>query len=230
MRVPKRAFKIRRACFITLTGVMSFGFVQNKAAEGLQRGTAKADFNREIRPILTENCYKCHGPDDGGRKAKLRFDLREAALKPAKSGKIAIVPGAPEKSEMIARVTTTDDDDRMPPLKTGKKLSSAQVESLRRWIAQGAPYATHWAYVKPIRPLLPEVKARTWPHNPVDRFVLARLEREKLRPSARADRLTLIRRVSLDLTGLPPTPEEVAKFMRDRSVRAYEHLVDRLLN
>ena len=229
MKVPKRAFKIRRACFITLTGVMSFGFVQNKAAEGLQRGTAKADFNREIRPILTENCYKCHGPDDGARKAKLRFDLREAALKPAKSGKIAIVPGAPEKSEMIARVTTTDDDDRMPPLKTGKKLSSAQVESLRRWIAQGAPYATHWAYVKPVRPPLPEVKNKRWPINPIDHFILGSLESAGLKPSPRADRYTLIRRVSLDLTGLPPTLDEVDQFVKDRDPRAYEKLVDRLL-
>src|SRR6266404_3907686 len=144
MKVPKRAFKIRRACFITLTGVMSFGFVQNKAAEGLQRGTAKADFNREIRPILTENCFKCHGPDDGARKARLRFDLRAEALKPAKSGQVAIVAGAPEKSELMARITATDADDRMPPLKTGKHLTPAQIESLRSWIAQGAPYATHW--------------------------------------------------------------------------------------
>src|SRR5882724_5348129 len=117
-----------------------------KAAETSKNSPVKVDFNREIRPILSENCYKCHGPDDEARKAKLRFDVRADALKPAKSGSVAIVPGAPEKSEMIARITAQDEDDRMPPLKTGKKLSQTQIESLRRWIAQGAPYATHWAY------------------------------------------------------------------------------------
>src|SRR5207253_667762 len=130
-----------------------------------------------------ENCFKCHGPDDGARKAKLRFDLRAEALKPAKSGQVAIVPGAPDKSELIARITAPDADDRMPPLKSGKHLTPAQIESLRRWIAQGAPYATHWAYVKPARPALPDVKNKHWPRNPIDRFLLARLEREHLKPS-----------------------------------------------
>ena len=161
---------------MTLAGLVSLNGINAVAAESLQRGAAKVDFNREIRPILTENCYKCHGPDDGARKAKLRFDLRDAALKPAKSGKTAIVPGAPEKSEMIARVTTTDDDDRMPPLKTGKKLTPSQSESLRRWIAEGAPYAIHWGYVKPVRPPLPQVNNKRWPLNPIDHFVLGRLE------------------------------------------------------
>src|SRR3954470_13992657 len=150
-------------------------------------GTAtKVDFNRDIRPILSENCYKCHGPDDEARKAKLRFDVRADALKPAKSGKIAIVPGAPEKSELLARITAEDADDRMPPLKTGKKLTPAQIESLRNWIAQGARYATHWAYVKPSRPPLPIVSNKQWPRNAVDRFILARLEREHLAPSVQA--------------------------------------------
>src|SRR5207248_5625364 len=108
---------------------------------------SKIDFNREVRPILTENCFKCHGPDEGARKAKLRFDVRAEALKPAKSGQTAIVPGSPEKSEMVARITATDLDDRMPPLKSGKKLTTPQIETLRRWIAQGAPYAMHWSYV-----------------------------------------------------------------------------------
>jgi len=200
-------------------------------AVGLQAaGAPTIDFNREVRPILSENCYKCHGPDEAARKARLRFDIRAEALKPAKSDRTAIVPGSPEKSELIARITASDPDDRMPPQSTGKRLSTAQVETLRRWIAQGATYAPHWAYVKPGRPRLPEVKAKQWPRNPVDRFVLARLEREKLKPSVRADRLTLIRRVSLDLTGLPPTPEEVSRFLRDSSPQAYEHLVDRLLS
>src|SRR5258708_1530000 len=151
-------------------------------------------FNRDIRPILAENCYKCHGPDDGERKAKLRFDLRVEAFKPAKSGKIAIVPGAPQKSELIARITASDPDDRMPPAKTGKKLSPAQIETLRQWISEGAPYATHWAYVKPSRPALPAVRNTRWVRNPIDRFILARLEKEGPPPSQQANRPTLIRR------------------------------------
>ena len=202
-----------------------------RSAPNQPTGADKVDFNRQIRPILAENCFKCHGPDEGARKSKLRFDMRAEALKPAKSGKIAIVPGAPEKSEMIARVTTSDEDDRMPPLKkTGKKLTPLQIDTLRRWIGQGAPYATHWAYVKPAGPPLPPVKNLRWTRNPIDRFILARLEREGLKPSAEANRYTLVRRVSLDLTGLPPTLDEVDRFVRDQDAQAYEHLVDRLLN
>src|SRR5437660_12655507 len=111
------------------------------AAQNPKGTTAKIDFNRDIRSILTENCFKCHGPDDGARKAKMRLDIRAEALKPAKSGLLPIVPGAPEKSELVARITASDPDDRMPPLKSGKKLTAAQIESLRRWVVQGAPYA-----------------------------------------------------------------------------------------
>ena len=189
----------------------------------------KVDFDRQIRPILSENCYKCHGPDANERKAKLRFDVREEALKPAKSGERAIVPGVPDKSQMVARITATDPDDRMPPLKSGKKLSSEQIDLLRRWIAQGAPYAGHWSYIKPVRPALPAVRNKSWPRNPIDSFILSRLERERLTPSPEADRYTLIRRVSLDLTGLPPSLEEVDAFVKDRRAGAYEKLVDRLL-
>lgn len=187
------------------------------------------DFNRDVRPILSENCFKCHGPGEEERKAKLRLDLRDAATKSAKSGNVAIVPGAAEKSELVARITAKDPDDRMPPLKTGKTLSHAQIEVLSRWIAQGAPYAVHWAYVKPQRPPLPSVRHNRWPRNPIDYFILARLEREGLTPSAPADKPTLIRRVSLDLTGLPPTITEVDEFLQDKSPDAYERLVDRLL-
>ena len=198
-------------------------------AEGAKSKGPSIDFNTQIRPILTENCFKCHGPDDGARKAKLRLDIRNEALKPAKDGKLAIVAGSPEKSELISRVTTADEDDRMPPIKTGKNLSPAQIESLRRWIAQGAPYATHWSYVKPVRPQLPEVKNKRWIRNAIDHFILARLEREGLKPSPEADRYSLIRRVSLDLTGLPPTMQEVNAFVKDPDPKAYEKLVDRLL-
>src|SRR5260221_5163032 len=192
-------------------------------------GPAKIDFNREIRPILSENCYKFHGPDGNKRKAKLRFDIREEALKPAKSGERAMVPGAPERSQLVRRITATDPDDQMPPPKSGKKLTARQIELLRWWVEQGAPFATHWAYVKPVRPPLPVVKNKRWPRNAVDRFILARLEREGLSPSPEADRYALIRRASLDLTGLPPTLEEVDQFVKDAKPDAYEKLIDRLL-
>ncbi len=204
-------------------------FSATAATDTTKKPGPHVDFNRDIRPILSENCYKCHGPDDGARKAKLRFDIRSEALKAAKSGEIPIVPGSPEKSQIVARITATDPDDRMPPIKSGKTLSPTQIDLLRRWVAEGAPYATHWSYVKPMRPAFPEARNRHWPLNPIDRFILARLEKEGLRPSPTADRYTLIRRVSLDLTGLPPTPGEVDRFVKDHGPHAYEDLVDRLL-
>jgi hypothetical protein len=223
----------RRMAALCLVAALCAILVQcTFAATNLAETTSQAsktDFNHDIRPILTENCFKCHGPDDGARKAGLRFDLRSETLKPTRSGGTPIVPGAPEKSELIARVTATDPKKHMPPAESGKKLSPAQTETLRRWILEGAPYATHWAYVKPTRPPLPGVKDKSWPRNPIDYFILARLEREGLKPSAPADKLTLARRVALDLTGLPPTPEQADAFVADSSPRAYEDLVDRLL-
>lgn len=202
------------------------------AADGAGVGSSVPvgpDFNRTIRPILSENCYKCHGPDDAARKSNLRFDLRAEALRPAKSGRVAIVPGSPETSEMVTRITAKDREKRMPPISSGKKLSATQIESLRQWIDSGAQYAPHWAYVKPTRPPLPEVQDRSWVRNPVDRFILARLEHEGLQPSPAADRYTLARRIFLDLTGLPPTPEEADTFNRSSDPRAYEKLIDDLL-
>ncbi len=230
------AFSIQRgwpgsevACIIFgLAGSIALAIAAQGAAA--DSGKGKIDFNRDIRPILSENCYKCHGPDEAVRKAKLRLDVRAAALKPAKSGLPAIVPGSPEKSELVARITASDPDDRMPQLKSGKTLTAKQIDLLRRWVAQGAPYATHWAYVKPVRPPLPKVKNNRWARNGIDYFILARLEREGLKPSPEADKYALIRRVSLDLTGLPPTVDEVDGFVRDKSARAYEELVDRLLS
>ena len=196
-----------------------------------QAGSAASpDFNRVIRPILSENCYKCHGPDDGARKSELRFDDRAKALGPAKSGRIAIVPGAPERSEMVARISNKDPDKRMPPVSTGKKLTASQIESLTAWIRGGAAYEPHWAYVKPVRPALPQVSQTNWVRTPVDQFILSRLEQEGLKTSPEADRYTLIRRVSLDLTGLPPTPEQVDAFIRDTGPGVYEQVIDRLLD
>ncbi len=190
---------------------------------------AKIDFNHDIRPILSDNCFHCHGPDDKERKGKLRLDVRDEALKPAKSGEHAIVPGDAEKSHLLARILTKDEDEVMPPTKSGKKLTAQQVELLKRWIQDGAKYQGHWAFAKPERPELPPVKNTKWSRNEIDRFILARLEKEGLKPTAEADKVTLIRRVTLDLTGLPPTPAEVDAFLADKSKDDYEKLVDRLL-
>src|SRR5688572_9530444 len=201
------------------------------AAPKPQAGGAKAiDFSRDIRPILSDNCFACHGPDDKERKAKLRLDQHEDALKPAKSGDYAIVPGDTKKSTLVERITTEDEDDVMPPPKTKKKLSPQQKELLTRWIAEGAKWQSHWAFEAPKRPAPPEVKNEKWVRNEVDQFVLQRLEKEKLKPAPEADKPTLVRRATLDLTGLPPTPEEVDAFLADKSPGAYEKVVDRLLN
>jgi len=226
------SFKLRGQISLLLVLGLALGTLTAypREASRADANVAKLDFNRDIRPILTENCYKCHGPDQGARKANLHFDVRAEPLKPTKSGRIPIVPGAPDKSELIARITALEPKKHMPPPQSGKKLTSSQIGLLRNWIAQGAPYALHWAYVKPTRPPLPEVKDPGWRRNPIDRFILARLEREGLRPSAPAERHLLIRRASLDLTGLPPTPQEVDQFTGDASPQAYENLVDKLLN
>jgi hypothetical protein len=186
------------------------------------------DFNRDVRPILAGKCLRCHGPDDKARKAKLRLDLRETATARLRSGGHAIVPGKPAESEVLRRVTA-DEDEVMPPTGVGKPLGPGEVDTLRRWIEQGAAYSPFWAWVKPVRPDLPAVKDRSWPRNPVDLFLLARLEKEGLRPAPEADRYTLARRLALDLTGLPPTLAQVDAFVNDRGPTAYEDYVDRLL-
>ena len=201
--------------------------------EGIPAGAANrgaTDFDRDIRPSLSDKCFACHGPDEKERKARLRLDRKEDAFKPLKSGASAIVPGDPEKSELITRLTAKDEDDVMPPPKSGKKLTAAQIDLLRRWVAEGAKWQSHWAFVKPERPPLPAVKDRKWSRNEIDRFVLARLEKEGLKPAPAADKPTLIRRATFDLTGLPPTPQEVDAFLADKSPEAYETLVDRLLD
>jgi hypothetical protein len=186
------------------------------------------DFDRDVRPILSENCFACHGPDRGKRKGKLRLDTKEDAFAD-RGGYHVLVPGKPADSELYKRVTETDTRRRMPPRKFGKALTPEQVTVLRHWIEQGARWQQHWSLVAPARPALPRVRDEGWTRNAVDRFVLARLEREGLLPSPEADRRTLIRRLSFDLTGLPPTPKEVDDFLADTSPDAYEKVVDRLL-
>jgi mono/diheme cytochrome c family protein len=188
------------------------------------------DYNRDIRPILSDACFRCHGPDAKQRKGlkmPLRLDTEDGATADL-GGHAAIVREKPDESEVIARITSQD-EDRMPPASTGRKLSKVEIDVLTRWIKQGAPYARHWSYSKPIRPALPKVSDAKWGRGDLDRFVMEKLESEGLKPTAEADRPALIRRVALDLTGLPPTIEEVDAFMKDEAPNAYERLVDRLL-
>jgi hypothetical protein len=194
----------------------------------LAAAPGQVDFSREVRPILSENCFQCHGPDEKARKAGRRLDTLEGALA-EKEGVRAVVPGDPGKSELLARVGSSDPEEVMPPPKTHKKVMPAQAEILRRWIEQGAAWGKHWAYEAPIALPPPAVKEAGRVRNPVDNFVLARLEREGLPPAPEADRRTLLRRVSLDLTGLPPSLEEVEAFVADSAPDAYERQVDRLL-
>ena len=186
-------------------------------------------YNRDVRPILSDKWFKCHGPHAAARKAKLRLDLREDALREHGSGGTPIVPGKPDQSELVLRIEAKDPDDRMPPLDSHLSLSSKEIATLRQWIAEGAAYEPHWSLVAPRAAALPEVKNRAWARNEIDRFVLARLEREGLAPAKEADKPTLLRRVSLDLTGLPPTLAELDAFLADTRPDAYERAVDRLL-
>ncbi|MEZ6122907.1 MAG: DUF1553 domain-containing protein [Planctomycetaceae bacterium] len=189
------------------------------------------DFNNDVRPILSNNCLACHGPDEEGLKAGLRLDLQETAVRKLESGATAVVPGKPEFSELIARITTDDEDLRMPPSTHGAKLSERDVRTLRLWIEQGAPFAVHWSYAVPQRPAVPDIPENraAWIRNPIDSFVLRKLQEHQLSPSPEAERSALARRVFLDLTGLPPSVDEVAAFEADPSPDAYEHLVDDLL-
>jgi len=186
------------------------------------------EFNREIRPILAENCFACHGPDSASRKANLRLDRFETATNKLEDGAVAIVPSHPEKSEMVRRIFATD-DDHMPPAKINKVLKPEQEALLKQWIAEGAKYQPHWSFIPPVKAPVPLVKNQKWAHNPIDRFILARLEQEKLKPNPEADKRTLIRRATLDLIGLPPTPAAVEDFLLDKSPNAYEKVVDHLL-
>ncbi len=188
----------------------------------------KVDFARDVLPILSDNCFKCHGPDEKTRKADLRLDTKEDALR--KNG--PVVPGKSGESELIRRLVTADATELMPPPKSNKKLTPAQVAVLKRWVDQGAAWGQHWSFANPERPAVPvnrDAKRSAWVRNPIDAFVLARLDAAGLSPSAEADKERLIRRVTLDLTGLPPTPSEVEAFLKDTTPNAYEKVVDRLL-
>jgi hypothetical protein len=194
-----------------------------------QSADTRVNFDRDIRPILSNNCFKCHGPDEAKRQGGLRLDTIEGERAALPSGNHAIVPGQSGASSLWARITAADPAERMPPPSTGKVLSDEQRATFKRWIDEGAEWRRHWSFVPVQRPVLPAVTKQAWVRNPIDRFVLARLESLGLEPSPAADRSTLIRRLSLDLLGLPPTPAEVDAFVSDPSPDAYEELVERLL-
>ncbi len=190
---------------------------------------AEVDFRSQVLPLLSENCFNCHGPDAATRKGGLRLDLRDEALLPGDSGKYAIIPGNPGESELIQRIASGDPEEIMPPPEAKKILPPDAADILRKWIAQGAEYRNHWAFDPVERPVPPEVAHAGWPRNPIDRFILQRLEKENLQPSPEAPKHALLRRLSLDLTGLPPQPEEVAAFLADDAPDAYERMVEKLL-
>jgi hypothetical protein len=193
-----------------------------------QARASSLEFDRDIRPILSDNCYQCHGPDEKARKAKLRLDQKESAFR-VEDGVAVIKPGSTAESEMYRRITTKDTDDLMPPPRSNHKLTARQIELIKQWIDSGAKWSGHWAFNPIQSPNPPAVKSTRWPVNEIDRFILARLERENLAPSSQADRERLIRRVTFDLSGLPPTLAEIDAFLTDKSPNAYEKVVDRLL-
>ncbi len=189
---------------------------------------APIGFDREIRPLLSDACFRCHGPDDAARQAELRLDQKEPAFRPADSGKTPVVPGRPELSEVYRRLTTDDPDQRMPPPDAPRQLNSREVEIIRAWIEQGASWSDHWAFQIPAksRPI-PEIHSK-WGRNGIDAFTQQAMALNSRQPAPEADKRRLIRRVTFDLTGLPPTSEEVRSFLADDSPNAYERLVDRL--
>jgi len=207
--------------------VVSWALLPNLGLMAAGPTPTTVDFARDIRPILSENCFQCHGPDAEAREADLRLDQREGFFG-GEGAPGVVVPHRPDESEMFLRISG-DDDRRMPPPDIRERLAPAKVELIRRWIDEGAKWRPNWAFVAPQRPAGPRVKNAGWVRNPIDAFIIARLQQERLSPSLEADRETLIRRITLDLTGLPPTPEEVDAFLADDGPDAYERLVDRLL-
>ncbi len=195
------------------------------ASIGLSAMAEDIAFNRDILPILSNNCFACHGPDRPARKAGLRLDVESTAKEALPSGGLPIAPGNPDASLALNRILSADPEERMPPPDTGKALSEHEIATLRAWIAQGAPWQRHWALIPPSRPDLPQVSTASWPRNPLDHFILARLDQKNLAPAPEADRPALVRRASLDVTGLPPSPEMVRMFVEDPSADAYERLI-----
>ncbi len=209
--------------------LLALGLLICSAQIGVAGEDDAVDFNRDIRPLLSDKCFKCHGPNETSRQGGFRLDDKESAFGEADSGEHPIVPGDLDQSELYQRITSDDLDMRMPPADSNKILSEDEIATIAKWIELGAPWQGHWAYLPPRKADLPEVRQQDWPHSPIDYFVLARLEKHALHPAPPADRITLIRRVAFDLTGLPPERAEVEQFLSDNTPGAYERLVDRLL-
>ena len=222
--MPTPTFRTISFSLAALAGAALFG--PRCADAGSPR---RVNYSRDIRPILSNSCYKCHGPDQRERKAGLRLDTKQGAYATLESGDAAIVPGLAAKSAIIQRLTSHDADSKMPPPDSGKTVTAEQIELIKAWIEEGAEFHPHWSFVPPQHDPAPVVKTPQAARNPIDRFIIARLEEEGLEPAPEADKMTLIRRATLDLTGLPPTLGEVDAFLADRSPNAYEKLVDRLL-
>ena len=210
---------MRSKIILAVLGLLLVLAGNGRAADG-----PAINYTRDIKPILAAHCYACHGPDEGRRKAKLRLDVRDVAIKKA------IKPGDAANSSMIERVSSDNPEEVMPPPSSKKgALMTEQIALLKRWIEQVRKFDIHWAYVKPVRPTPPAVKNTSWPCNPIDRFIAARHDKLEYQPSPETDRVTLLRRLNFDLIGLPPSPEEVEAFVNDKSDNAYEKVVDRLL-
>ena len=219
----KQRKKLARGC---VSGLFSL-FTLTSLLQG-QTTTPDLTFNQDIRPILTDLCIQCHGPDSVQRKASLRLDT-EAGLFSDRGDYRIVVPGNLEESELFQRLISPDEDHRMPPVSSGLKIRSEQIHLIRKWIEQGAPWQQHWSFIPPKRAVFPRVSNTNWIRNGIDYFVLKQLETEGLYPASEATRETLIRRLSLDLTGLPPSLEEIDAFLLDNTPDAYEKVVDRLL-
>lgn len=224
MRLKGLSWRLQWLCTLVIVAIP--GRPVSAADKGPTAPTPSISFGRDILPILSDKCFQCHGPDAKARKGNLRLDTEAGARRKTDP---VIVAGKSDESELVARITSQDPDEMMPPQKSGRTLKPRQIELLKRWIDEGAKWGQHWAFEPIHRPTPRALKNEAWPRNTIDRFVLARLEEEGIAPSPEADRATLIRRLSLDLTGLPPTPEDVDGFIADKSPRAYEDLVDRLL-
>jgi hypothetical protein len=211
------------ACRLALSAALA-----GIASDSMLAAPRDIDFNRDVRPILSDKCYTCHGPDEKTRLVSLRLDTRDGLL--ANRGKYQIVvPGDPAKSKLLERIAHPKRALAMPPPGSGELLTPQQVEVITEWIRQGAEFESHWAFKPPVRPELPAVSNEQWVRNEIDRFVLAKLDQEKLTPAPEAEKTTLLRRLYFDLTGLPPSPQDIDSFLADKSPDAYEKLVDALL-
>ncbi len=212
---------------LLVTGILLS--IPNLASSESKPAGTSVDYTRDIRPILSDSCYACHGPDEESREAELRLDLQESALGEGSSGDFILLPGNPAESELYKRISSVDEEEVMPPIDSGKSLTPSQIALVRTWIEQGAPWKEHWAFVAPEKSELPSVKNPDWPNNSIDYFIQEKVEQQGWQPAPEAEREILLRRVTFDLTGLPPTLAEIEDFLADQTSGAYERVVDRLL-